>query len=245
MSKISWVGEWLPVLLDLPDSCADKREVAITIDDGPSDSTPQLLRVLAKADAKATFFLSGFRIAQHPEMVAAIVEAGHAVYGHGFEHVRLEDFDRARVHAELTAVEEVLARYRPTPEPYLVRLPYASGRRLGWVHRAIRSWSASAQLVHWRLSAEDHTISPRCRFYSDVFSHCSAAVEDIVASPRLNGSIILMHDEPLGVDGDFRGQVTVTLAEILTRALSSRGFAMVPVRPRAESPLWSRFLLEK
>lgn len=245
MSKISWTGDWLPVLHKLSPSGAGERAVAITIDDGPSDSTPELLAILARAEAKATFFLSGERIVQRPRVVQAIVDAGHAVYGHGLEHVRLEDFDQARILHDMAAAEQLLAAFRPTPEPYLVRLPYASGRREPWVHRAIRAWSPSAQVVHWSLSTEDHTISPRCAREADVAVLCQAAVDAVMESPRLDGAIILMHDQPIGVGGEFRSQVVLTLAELLTGNLARRGYAMVAVEPTPGASPWSRFLLEK
>jgi peptidoglycan-N-acetylglucosamine deacetylase len=56
---------------------------ALTFDDGPDPrSTPGLLEVLARHRAHATFFLIGERVAAHPELVAAIVAAGHELGNH-------------------------------------------------------------------------------------------------------------------------------------------------------------------
>lgn len=56
------------------------RRVAITIDDGPTPGlTPALLEVLHRHGARATFFLLGSGVEAHPEVVAAIHEAGHEI----------------------------------------------------------------------------------------------------------------------------------------------------------------------
>lgn len=63
------------------------RGVALTIDDGPDPATtPALLAALAAAGAHATFFFLADRAARHPELVRAVVAAGHEVGLHGLEH---------------------------------------------------------------------------------------------------------------------------------------------------------------
>ena len=65
----------------------DRREVWLTIDDGPDpEQTPQILALLARHGAKATFFVIGERAHRHPELVEAIVRAGHTVGNHTFSH---------------------------------------------------------------------------------------------------------------------------------------------------------------
>jgi peptidoglycan/xylan/chitin deacetylase (PgdA/CDA1 family) len=57
--------------------------VALTFDDGPApDHTPQVLALLARHHARATFFLIGDRAAAHPEMVRTIRAAGHEIGNH-------------------------------------------------------------------------------------------------------------------------------------------------------------------
>lgn len=65
------------------------ERVGLTFDDGPDPaSTLPLLRVLARHDARATFFLLADRAADHPDLVRAILEAGHEVGLHGRDHLR-------------------------------------------------------------------------------------------------------------------------------------------------------------
>lgn len=63
------------------------RAVWLTIDDGPHpDSTPAILEVLRRHGARATFFLIGRRAERHPELVRAIVAAGHSLGNHTYSH---------------------------------------------------------------------------------------------------------------------------------------------------------------
>jgi peptidoglycan/xylan/chitin deacetylase (PgdA/CDA1 family) len=62
--------------------------VALSFDDGPApDHTPQVLEILARYDAHATFFLIGNRVIAHPETVAHIRAGGHEVANH-YDSVR-------------------------------------------------------------------------------------------------------------------------------------------------------------
>ena len=57
--------------------------VALSFDDGPHPTfTPQVLEILERQDAKATFFLIGERVLRHPEIVARIKAGGHEVGNH-------------------------------------------------------------------------------------------------------------------------------------------------------------------
>lgn len=65
----------------------EKPSVYLTFDDGPiPESTPELLRMLADADAKATFFMVADNARRYPYLHKAVVEAGHAVGNHTFHH---------------------------------------------------------------------------------------------------------------------------------------------------------------
>ena len=61
--------------------------VALTFDDGPHpEGTPAVLEVLARADARATFFVVGEQVQRRPALVAEIAAAGHTVALHGYRH---------------------------------------------------------------------------------------------------------------------------------------------------------------
>lgn len=72
----------------LPAAAAAKREVAITIDDGPDPRvTPRVLDLLDEHRAKATFFCIGERVQRSAELTREIVRRGHAVENHSQRHV--------------------------------------------------------------------------------------------------------------------------------------------------------------
>ena len=59
--------------------------MALSFDDGPHPQfTPQVLEILDRHQAKATFFLIGERALRHPDLVARIKDAGHEVGNHYF-----------------------------------------------------------------------------------------------------------------------------------------------------------------
>jgi peptidoglycan/xylan/chitin deacetylase (PgdA/CDA1 family) len=61
--------------------------VALTFDDGPwPDSTAEVLRILTKAEVKATFFLVGKQVRRHPEIARAELRAGMTLGSHSFSH---------------------------------------------------------------------------------------------------------------------------------------------------------------
>src|SRR4029077_21177912 len=65
----------------------DQPLVALSFDDGPNPTfTPQVLDILERNQAKATFFLIGERASQYPELVARIKAEGHEVGNHYYEN---------------------------------------------------------------------------------------------------------------------------------------------------------------
>jgi len=64
------------------------RILALTYDDGPSSGlTPQLLDLLRRRDARATFFMLGHKAQQYPHIVDRVMEEGHAVGCHSDQHL--------------------------------------------------------------------------------------------------------------------------------------------------------------
>jgi peptidoglycan/xylan/chitin deacetylase (PgdA/CDA1 family) len=66
-----------------------RKTAWLTIDDGPDPgTTPQVLELLKRYDARATFFLIGAKAAQYPELTHMILEAGHTIGNHTQTHPR-------------------------------------------------------------------------------------------------------------------------------------------------------------
>jgi len=78
--NVQWFG---PVVTRFE---TDRREIWLTIDDGPTGDTPAILDALAKLNTKVTFFLKGALASQNPDSVRSILAAGHAVGNHSYSH---------------------------------------------------------------------------------------------------------------------------------------------------------------
>ena len=76
-----------PNLTRLPPDAVQRGEIAITIDDGPDpEVTPQVLDILDRYQAKATFFCIGKLALLHPELCREIVQRGHNIENHSMSH---------------------------------------------------------------------------------------------------------------------------------------------------------------
>ena len=83
----------------------NKKEIAITFDDGPAESyTPQVLQVLKQHDVKAAFFCIGKRINDNKALLKQVHEEGHIIGNHSYTHATWFDlFSSAKMSEELTA----------------------------------------------------------------------------------------------------------------------------------------------
>src|SRR5947208_9199513 len=64
----------------------DLRAVALTFDDGPSESTPEILAELERYRARATFFQCGLNIRRLPDVAREVFAAGHEIGNHSYTH---------------------------------------------------------------------------------------------------------------------------------------------------------------
>jgi peptidoglycan-N-acetylglucosamine deacetylase len=89
--------------------------VALTFDDGPDATfTPEVLTILARHGARATFFVLGRQVERHPELLRAIRDAGHELGIHGYDHSSRELGRQARRTREILRNQGVDTRlFRP------------------------------------------------------------------------------------------------------------------------------------
>lgn len=97
--------------------CTRQGVVALTFDDGPDPATtPHLLRLLSAWDVPATFFVVGQRAAAYPELIQAILDAGHTIGNHSFRHDSLVAFrGPKKITAEILMAQRVLENLGVTP----------------------------------------------------------------------------------------------------------------------------------
>lgn len=153
----------------------------LTFDDGPSrQMTSRLLDVLARFDARATFFMIGAFAARDPGLVRAVHAAGHTVGNHTYTH---PDAWKTPVHALLAELERTTGLLEDLTQQPLgwMRPPY------GRFTRAMRAWCLSRRqhLTMWDVMPGDYL--PRVT---------QAKLERRILGYLRHGSIVVLHDNP-------------------------------------------------
>jgi len=195
--------------------------VAITFDDGPiAGVTDSVLATLALRHARATFFVVGSALAQHPDLARRMHEAGHELGNHSYSHRALVLKTPAFVRREIADTDSLI-RAAGQSGPIHVRPPY--GKRL-----VILPWLLSREnraTILWDLEPDS---------YPDIARDPARIVEYVVKNVR-PGSIILLHVEiprrtservalPALIDSLQRaGYEFVTVSELMHRARSAEG----------------------
>jgi len=112
--------------------------VALTFDDGPSESTPQLLEVLERHRAKATFFMCGRNARRCPAIARQVCAAGHEIGNHTETHPRFDFKSPGFILREMAAAQKSIVEITGAT-PRWFRAPYgvrwygvgAAQKRLG------------------------------------------------------------------------------------------------------------------
>jgi len=163
------------------DTHVEKPIVYLTFDDGPSGDgvTDELLDVLARHNARATFFVTGSRVRANPEKIPLIYQAGHALGNHTVSHARLTSLFDHQIAAELSATN-LYVMEAGGPPMNCFRAPF------GAVNQKVVSIADSMGMarVGWTIDTRDW--DP----YADI--------RDIAAQLERarHKSVVLMHDGP-------------------------------------------------
>ncbi len=85
-----------------------EKKIAITFDDGPSENTLEILKILEKYQVQAAFFCIGKQIETHPEIFRKIIASGHLVGNHTYSHTRkMGTLNTKTTTREITRCNEV------------------------------------------------------------------------------------------------------------------------------------------
>jgi peptidoglycan/xylan/chitin deacetylase (PgdA/CDA1 family) len=105
-----------------------RGQIALTFDDGPNPAwTPQLLDLLAKYRAHATFFLLGKFATEEPYLTRYIADAGHVIGNHSWGHPNLALTAPKKVREELKRTKQVLEHITGTSVRFF-RPPFGARR---------------------------------------------------------------------------------------------------------------------
>lgn len=101
-----------------------KNEIALTFDDGPTPETLEILAILKKYNAKATFFCIGHKIDEHPEIFKQLIAEGHTVGNHSYSHAKnIGFFSSKSIQRELETCNQA-AKSIANIEMKLFRMPF-------------------------------------------------------------------------------------------------------------------------
>ncbi|MCM3711798.1 polysaccharide deacetylase family protein [Sporosarcina luteola] len=183
------------------------KKVALTFDDGPDPKvTRQILEILQKHDAKATFFMLGSRVEYYSDIVNEMKEAGHELGNHTWNHADLTKLSPERIAKEIdktsAIIEDVTGQKVEAFRP-----PY------GAVNDAVHNITG-LPIVLWDVDTQDWK-------YRD-----SARILQVVKENVKDGSIILMHDIH---------QSTADGLDAVLTYLKNEGFEFVTVKELEET----------
>jgi len=188
----------------------DRRAVALTFDDGPSEGTPQILEILARYQARATFFQCGANVERLPEVARAAAAAGHEIGNHSYSHPLFCFRSRRFIEEELRRAQETIAE-RTGARPRWFRAPF--GARWFGMEQAQRRLNLTG--VMWTTIGYDWSLR-------------AEAVLERMAARASNGAILCLHD---GRELRARPDIGVTVEAVrgLVPLLLDRGYSLETV----------------
>lgn len=188
------------------------KMIALTFDDGPNERTAEMLEQLAKLQVHATFFLVGFRAEAQPDLVKAMVSAGHEIENHTYTHPNLTTLTSDEVELELSRSAAVLHSLCGKPVRYF--RPPGGHANDATKEAAVRQGFTG---VFWTILCSPYEGSR----YMDMADH--------VINSACDGAIILMHNgEPAATSSlpkivstlRAKGYRFVTLTELLASGVA-------------------------
>jgi peptidoglycan-N-acetylglucosamine deacetylase len=184
---------------------------AITFDGGPDGRwTPQVLDILGEHGAKATFFVTGYHVEKHPRIMERMVEAGHVVGNHSWDHPSFPLVSGRERRSQLRRCERALAPYQGKIK--LFRPPY--------LDQSLSS-RLDAALYRYRV------ISTNLHAY-DWEDRASAFMLECLVDGLAPGSIILLHDAVCDQRYRSRTEMLRALDAFLSHSSGSHDFVTVP-----------------
>lgn len=176
--------------------------VALTLDDGPTSATPPMLDLLARHDARATFFLLARRAGEREGTVRRIVEEGHELGNHLVRDRPTWTLSRGEVERALDRADSVLSRHGDA------RWVRPGG---GWVDDDLLAAARERGL----------RVALGSVYPFDAWLSRPGVLAGFVLRKARPGSVIVLHDGP------GRGRVTVEVLRRVLPGLRARGYRVV------------------
>lgn len=148
----------------IPSNTDHSRSVCLTFDDGPDPQyTPNILKVLADFDIKATFFVLGEAAERYPHLIEQVIKAGHTVGNHTYSHRHPWMMSSAQAGHEVIHANAVISQITGSVprwfRPPFGRLRGAMRRQAQQEQMATVLWSHS--IIDWGVMGTKAGISKR------------------------------------------------------------------------------------
>lgn len=206
-----WLG---PNWTHLPAAATARNEIALTIDDGPDPVvTPQVLDILDRYAAQATFFCIGKKAERYPDLCREIVRRGHAVENHSQHHRHYFSLmGMAGMTRELRAAQDTLTTIT-SQRPLFFRAP--AGLRNPFLDPVLNRLGLT--LASWSARGFDTRIGN------------AKQVENKLLCGLQAGAILLLHDGNAARTSGGQPVIIDVLPRILESAASA-GLQVVTLR---------------
>ena len=183
-----------------------EKQVALTFDDGPSDTlTPPLLDLLQEHNIKATFFVNGNRLEKFPEVGKRIVREGHLLGNHTYKHDRMIWTSREVIKQDLLKTDRLIQSCGQN-DVSLFRPPYGDK----FINLSAVVQDLKKVMVTW-------SVDPKAQYKPEY------EVDKIISQTLKqisNGSIILLHDGWAASKEEF-----LNIVEQIIDTLKARGYS--------------------
>ncbi len=188
----------------------NRKAIALTFDDGPSETTPALCDLLEQHNARATFFQIGRHVERLPDISRRVLAAGHELANHSYSHSPFYLRHRHFIEDEVYLAQDAI--YRTTGvAPIWFRPPY--GCRWFGLREAQRQQNVTT--VMWTSIARDWTLD-------------ATAIHRRLRAAARNGAILCLHDgREMKENPDIAN--TVEAVRRLLPELREKGFELVTV----------------
>lgn len=188
----------------------EENIVALTFDDGPDDNyTPKILKHLKNENIKATFFVTGIRAQEFPKILKQIMDDGHVIGSHGFQHHKFTNSDSIKIKQDLKRNYDLIAKHTKISTK-LFRPPY--GELDPKSVNAIKK--EGYKIILWSVDSLDWRSLPKEEIIKNILTDIKP------------GSVILMHSA-----GDVKQNLigSVEAVPIIIKELKKKGYTFVTI----------------
>ena len=191
------------------------NSIAITFDDGPHpEHTPKLLDMLKERNVHATFYVIGKNVIAYPEIIKRMVEEGHEIGNHTWNHPSLTKLSASKVAQEMNATSRIIEDITGI-KPATMRPPYgATNATLNKRHDE----EFGMKVILWSVDPMDWKYRDAERVSSQIIEATKPG--DIVLAHDIHGSTVAAMPKTLDALLE-KGFNFVTVSEIIAADTSN------------------------